>query len=1190
VAGCATGEEAYSIAILCLDQLELSGKVCKLQVFATDIDMHALSIARQGDYFGNGINDIKPEYLEKYFKPKDSHFEVSKRLRDSVIFAKQDLTYDPPFLKLDLITCRNVLIYFNNDLQLRVLGMFHYALLNEGFLFLGRSESVGVSSDIFTSVDTKTRIYKKDPKVMLSLKRRGERNFQKPSTETTLGTRVWEKLIQEEVSSYFESAAVIIDSELNVIHTFGQIGSFVRIPTGSLKYNLQSLIIEPFKTDLVPLFNVVKKNQQVRKSKEKQLESGYYRLVIQPSKDKNKDIYTVIFEKVEPEAPKVQRSLELSATAFEHSHDQLVNEEYLQALIEEMSTANEEMQALNEEIQASYEEMQATNEELEASNEELQATNEELSSVNEELMVKSNELSTTTFELESVYNTVDFPLLVLDVELHLKRFNKTAEKLYDLSYTAIGQTFESIHLPHYIKEMEPLLIKAINKKHKEVISLNHEKNSYKIFLTPSFTKTGKAIGIVLAAVDNTDIVQAKKEVETKQEMMLMIMNHSSNLMALKDITGRYEFVNRRFEDFFALTLEEIVRKNDIELFEQDIANAFVLEDSRVIKEGLAKEVVQKIVWQTKECWLKIKRLPIFDEHGILQSLLIELHDVTMTNKAEKKLKLSSKVFNSSSEGIMITDHNNLIVSVNEAFTQITGYGFEDVVGKNPRILNSKTHSDSFFTSMWNSITQTGGWQGEIYNKTKEGEVFPEWLTINVVKEDNSITNFVGVFTDISHIKKSQNKIEHMATHDTLTGLPNRFLFVDTLNTLITKQAPLSVLFIDLDEFKTINDSLGHTIGDELLIEVAHRLKSCIGTLDFIARLGGDEFTIILHTQDKEHITLCAQKILDAITASYFIDHKILHVSCSIGVGIYPTDGTQSSELLRSADTAMYRAKELGKRQCIFFENEMKILSLQRMSIETGLRVALEKDYFEMVFQPKVRMDTQEIVGAEALLRWNDPKLGAVSPSVFIPISEKSGLIDIVGRMVIEKTLDCIELLQQEGVRFPSIAINISAIQFKNHAFSEHLLQHLAKRGIAHKSITLEITESLLMDATPYTAETLKALHVEGIGISVDDFGTGYSSLSYLKKLPLSELKIDKSFIDDLELMQDDYHITYAIMHIANALGIDVVAEGVENEEQKKILETLGCTTAQGYLFYHPLSFKEFKKTLLKQQKDIKPCE
>jgi len=265
---------------------------------------------------------------------------------------------------------------------------------------------------------------------------------------------------------------------------------------------------------------------------------------------------------------------------------------------------------------------------------------------------------------------------------------------------------------------------------------------------------------------------------------------------------------------------------------------------------------------------------------------------------------------------------------------------------------------------------------------------------------------------------------------------------------------------------------------------------------------------------------------------------------------------------------------------------MKILSLQRMSIETGLRVALEKDYFEMVFQPKVRMGTQEIVGAEALLRWRDPKLGDISPSVFIPIAEKSGLIDIVGRMVIEKTLDCIELLHNEGVSFPSIAINISAIQFKNHAFSEHLLQHLAKRGIAHKSITLEITESLLMDATPYTAETLKALHVEGIGISVDDFGTGYSSLSYLKKLPLSELKIDKSFIDDLELMQDDYHITYAIMHIANALGIDVVAEGVENEEQQKILETLGCTTAQGYLFYHPLSFKEFKKALMKQQKSM----
>jgi len=1192
IAGCATGEEAYSIGILFLEYLEEYGKMCKLQIFATDIDINALSIARSGVYSENAISEVKSEYVEKYFKHTDHGYEVNKFLRDSVVFAKQDLTYDPPFLKLDLITCRNVLIYFNNELQAKVIGMFHYALQSEGYLFLGRSESIGVNSDIFIPLDTKTRVFKKDPKMLLNTKKKISRGYLRSSTENISGQRKWEKILQDEIASYYENAAVLVDVDLNIIHTFGQIGKFISFPKGSPRYNLQELILELFKPELVPLFNVVKKYQEARKGKEKRVDGMLFRLVIKPTKEKANETYVVLFENVAEEAlvgeqDREEQQQNTLGRMYDYSpEEQLVTQEHLQSLIEELSTSNEEMQALNEEIQASNEEMQATNEELEASNEELQATNEELASVNEELLVKTNELATTNFDFESVYNTLNFPLIVLDTELHLKRFNTTAARMYELQYSSVGQHMESSYLPYYIKDLEEKFLDVINKKRKDSLFVTHEKNTYKVFINPSLNKSGKVLSIVLAIVDNTDIIQAKKQLEEKQEMMLSIMNNSRDMIALKDIAGRYEFVNRRFEDFFGLSSSDVIKKSDAQLFSAEIARAFRMEDMSVLKDLSAKESVQPFLVNEKLFYLHSNRFPIFDDEGIIKSICVEFQDVSHKYEAEQKLKLAAKVFERAGEGILITDENNKILTVNDAFTRITGYSAEEALGKSPAMLNSGKHEPEFFKNLWTTLMDRGWWQGEIYNKNKMGEIYPEWLTINTVKDaGEKITNFVAIFSDISHIKSSQRQIEHMATHDELTSLPNRFCFVDELKHQLAsagkKGEKLAVLFIDLDEFKNINDTLGHNIGDELLIEVAQRLKECTKSSDFIARLGGDEFTAILHTTSTEEIMMYAQKVLDYLTASYMIDDKKLYVSCSIGISIYPEHGVDSSALLRSADTAMYKAKEGGKKRFVFFEEEMKALSMQRMSIESGLRIALERDLFEIVFQPKVDMQSKEILGAEVLLRWNDPTLGKVSPSVFIPIAEKSGLMSDIGRKVIDKTFIAIQELTKEGFNVPSIAMNISAIQFRDTRFETCLLDKMELYAIPKEKIIVEITESVLMDNASDVKKILDNFHAQGIRISIDDFGTGYSSLSYLKKFPLSELKIDRSFIDDIESSSDDYHITHAIIDIADALGLDVIAEGVENEEQRAILATLGCHKAQGYYFYHPLSFKDFKKLLKK---------
>ncbi len=1182
IAGCATGEEAYSIGILFLEYLQEYGKICKLQIFATDIDINALGIARMGVYSESAISEMKSEYVEKYFKHKDNTYEVTKLLRDSVIFAKQDLTYDPPFLKLDLITCRNVLIYFNNELQSKVLNMFHYALHTEGYLFLGRSESIGVNSDVFLSIDSKTRVFKKDPKVVLNTKKKISRGYLRNTVEPLSGQRKWEKLLQDELSQYYDNAAVLVDIDLNIIHTFGQISKFINFPKGSPKYNLQELIIDTFKPELTPLFNVVKKTQEIRKGKEKRLEEKLFRLTIKPTLDKGIDTYLILFENISEETSTIEyddKSTVLPRLYDYSAEDQLVTQEHLQSLIEELSTSNEEMQALNEEIQAS-------NEELEASNEELQATNEELASVNEELLVKTNELATTNYDFESVYNTLEFPLIVLDLDLHLKRFNTTAGRMYELQYSSVGQHIENSYLPYYIKDLESRILDVINKRRRDSLFITHEKNTYKIFINPSLNKAGKVLSIVLAIVDNTDIIQAKKSLEEKQEMMLSIMNNSRDMIALKDIAGRYEFVNARFEEFFGLKSENVIKKSDSQLFDKSIASLFRMDDMSVLKDLAPKESTQTIFHNGKSFFLYTNRFPIFDDEGIIKSICVEIQDISHKYEAEQKLKLAAKVFDRAGEGILITDERNKILTVNDSFTRITGYSPEEVIGKTPAILNSGKHDKEFFKTLWNAVLERGWWQGEIFNRNKNGDVYPEWLTINTVKDSSEkITNFVAIFSDISNIKNSQRQIEHMATHDELTSLPNRFCFVDELKHQLAhankKGEKRAVLFIDLDEFKNINDTLGHNVGDALLIEVSKRLKECTKPSDFIARLGGDEFTAILNTGNSDEIIIYAQKILDYLTASYLIDDKKLYVSCSIGISIFPDHGIDSSSLLRSADTAMYRAKESGKKRFVFFEEEMKALSMQRMSIESGLRLALERDLFDVVFQPKIQTTTKEIIGAEVLLRWNDPSLGHVSPSVFIPIAEKSGLMSDIGKKMFSKTMHALKELMEEGIELPNIAFNISAIQFRDKQFETCFLDKLDLHGIPKEKITIEITETVLMDNTASVHQILENFNNHGMRISIDDFGTGYSSLSYLKKFPLHELKIDRSFIDDLEGNSDDYHITHAIIDMADALGLDVIAEGVENEEQCALLQELGCTKAQGYLFYHPLAFKDFKKLLKK---------
>ncbi len=547
-------------------------------------------------------------------------------------------------------------------------------------------------------------------------------------------------------------------------------------------------------------------------------------------------------------------------------------------------------------------------------------------------------------------------------------------------------------------------------------------------------------------------------------------------------------------------------------------------------------------------------------------------EIAQRRKAEEGLRLSAKVFENNSEAIMITDADRNIVSVNRAFTEITGYTEADALGKNPRLLASGKQGATFYQAFYESLHNKGQWRGEIWNKRKDGEVFPEWVTVSVLRdEQGTITHYIAVFLDITERKKEEERIQYLANYDVLTGLPNRYLLNDRLDQAIAgaqrHHARMAVLFIDLDRFKNINDSLGHDIGDELLRLVSQRLRACLRPSDTIARQGGDEFVALLEDLSSEdEVTFIAEKMIDSLLELFIVGNHRLSITPSIGVSVYPGDGDTAVQLLRNADLAMYRAKGMGRNRFEYYRPEMNIKAVQRLHLENDLRIAVVMGQLKLHYQPKVNVVSGKVVGMEALLRWQHPELGFVDPATFIPVAEESGMINEIGDWVLHQAASQIRIWQSQGYRVVPVAVNLSARQFSQKDFARQVLTIVRGAGADPRFIQLELTESMLMDLGEASVTVMNQLNDAGFTLALDDFGTGYSSLSRLKTLPMKYLKIDQSFVRDITTDKNDESIVSATVLLAHAMGIRVIAEGVMDQGQLDFLNYLECEEYQGYLF------------------------
>ncbi len=680
----------------------------------------------------------------------------------------------------------------------------------------------------------------------------------------------------------------------------------------------------------------------------------------------------------------------------------------------------------------------------------------------------------------------------------------------------------------------------------------------------------------------------------QNEQLAALIEAIPDAVFLKDKDNRWQIINEPAKQLFQLHDLPWQGKTELELAAlhpafRAVHEAGLASDEQAWRHGGLSVGEERIIGKDGQyVIIETRKVPIVDRDGQRKGLVIIGRDITEHKRAEQELRIAATAFETR-EGILITDENKRIIRVNRAFTHLTGYSAAEAIGQTPAILRSERQDDAFYRGMWAAVSRDKYWQGEIWNRRKNGEIYPEWLTITAVTgADAQITNYVGMFSDITRYKEADEQMHQLVFYDPLTRLPNRRLLQDRLQQARTRslrhKTRGAILFIDLDHFKALNDTHGHDVGDLLLIEIAKRLQDCVRSGDTVARLGGDEFVVVLGDLSDD-IQLAAsvaqeigEKILTAINQPCHLNGPEYRSTSSIGINLFQGNEIAMEDLLKHADAAMYQAKTSGRNALRFFDPSMQQELAAHAALTQDLRQALSRQEFKLYYQTQI--DERGVIGAEALLRWQHPVRGLIPPRDFIALAEETGLIVPIGAWVLQTA--CTQLKQWEGSPHTNqlqLSINISARQFRETDMVEQVLEILKETGIDPLKLKFELTESLIEENVSDSIDKMQRLRNAGIRFSVDDFGTGQASLTHLKRLPLDQIKIDESFIRDSATDPNDAAIIRTIIGMAANLGLGIIAEGVETEQQREFLERSGCRTFQGYLFGKPMPLKEFQNTL-----------
>ena len=673
-----------------------------------------------------------------------------------------------------------------------------------------------------------------------------------------------------------------------------------------------------------------------------------------------------------------------------------------------------------------------------------------------------------------------------------------------------------------------------------------------------------------------------RDLHEKSGLLRLLMDTLPDMVWMKDTEGQYLSCNRRFQAFLGAPEAQIVGRTDFDFIDLRQASRFRERDRHAVELRGPVTSEEPLVFASDghSETLETIRTPVSSEDGEVIGVLGIARDISARRSAEDEIRKLSLVVEQSPVSVMITDREGNIEYVNRSCERVSGFRQAEILGSGARMLHSEETPQELFDEIWASLKAGKTWEGELRNRRKNGEHFWEYAHLAPVLDDEGeIQHYFAVKEDITLRKQQHEKILYQAHFDSLTQLPNRLLSLDRLRQLLFQArrdgSRLAVLFIDLDDFKKINDSLGHDSGDSLLVESAKRLQDRVRKQDTIGRLGGDEFIVLLgdidNAQDAANV---ASDMISQIEKPFVIDHRELLISASVGIALYPDDGDEPKELLRRADAAMYHAKRNGRAAYAFFSEELNSTVSRHFAVEQELLGALARREFQILYQPQVDIRTRDIVGAEALIRWTSPILGNVSPNEFIPIAEQSGAITAIGRYVLQTAIrDTASLCTNDAAPF-SLSVNLSPRQFRDDSLVELIESTLRMNAVKPNRLVLEITEGLFIDPNPQVDATLRRLNESGILLAMDDFGTGYSSLSYLRMYPFNKLKIDREFVRDMTSNAGDRALVFAAISMAHSLGLSVIAEGVERREQSDLLLRQGCETAQGFLYGRPVTVRE----------------
>ncbi|HLN24021.1 MAG TPA: PAS domain S-box protein, partial [Patescibacteria group bacterium] len=816
----------------------------------------------------------------------------------------------------------------------------------------------------------------------------------------------------------------------------------------------------------------------------------------------------------------------------------------------------------------------------------------------------AEELHDREQRLQGILDTVGEGIITADDRALIQTFNPAAARIF--GYTAeevIGRNLKELMPVPYHAEHDGYLTNYQHTGQGKILGIGREAlgrrkdgSVFPLDINVAELRRGEQrlfIGIVRDITERKRVEealrQARYELEARVEERTrdlqrlsrqndQILNSASEGIMGLDVAGLITFVNPSAAEMSGWRVEELIgrRAEDVLLHVPAAGEGGAYCQARQLSDG-ARETTELTLWRRDGTNFPVEfALAPIEEAGLPVGAVVVFRDITDRKRTEEKLRLASAVFETTAEAIIVMDPSFRVTTVNPAFTAITGYEAREVIGRPPPFLRSAPPDRDLHDEIWSSVRGVGRWDYEQWSNRKSGEEYAERLSVTATTDDaGRIGQYVVVFSDITQRKLDEERISYQANYDSLTELPNRALFMDRLAQALSgaerSAQRVGLMFLDLDGFKLVNDTLGHDIGDDLLQEAAVRLKDCVRTGDTVARLGGDEFTIIMpNLGDMRNAPIIAQRMIDALEKPFLLKTHEAFVSASIGIAAYPEDATDANSLLKNADAAMYRAKEQGKANYQFFTADLNAQVSERLLIKNGLSKALERGEFMLYYQPKCELATGRLTGVEALLRWRSKDMGMVSPVKFIPVMEETGLIGQVGEWALEVACNQHRLWRDAGYPHMRVAVNLSVRQLRAPDLPQTVEDILCRTGIDASGLELEITESMIMKDTENAVAVLRRLSDMGIHLAMDDFGTGYSSLSYLKLFPLHTIKIDRSFINDIATDPDDLEIIRTIISMGHSLRRRIVAEGVETEEQRVLLRKLRCDEMQGYLLSPPV--------------------